>query len=186
MDRADPKAVLGVSTCKSGFHYGFGNFPEKPTLFPQQIACIKFGEFAQFPNVMKQTTDNAPNLSIVVGDRLYANRPACREVISHGAALYSLPKSNATLRVHGVFDWKRMTYEFILDPQGFLDTYHYRSISETINSMMKRREPIPIRKRPSWRKGTAETLKINVHNLRQSCYLRYLAPSTTKVPLRAS
>jgi transposase len=143
------------------------------------------GEFTQFPSVIKQTFDNAPNLSIVVGDRLYANRPACREVSFYGAALYSLPKSNATLRSRGVSDWKRMAYEFILDPQGFLNIYHNRSISETINSMMKRREPVPIRKRLSWRKGTEETLKVNIHNLRQSCYLRYLAPSMTKVPLYA-
>jgi hypothetical protein len=49
--------------------------------------------------------------------------------------------------------------------------------------MMKRREPIPIRKRILWRKGMEEFLKVNIHNLRQSCYLFYLAPTMTRIPL---
>jgi transposase len=144
------------------------------------------GELTQFPCVMEQTSKNAPSMAIMLGDRLYANRPTCKLVSSYGVALYSLPKSNSTLRSHGVFDWKRMMYEFILDPQGFLGVYHGRSISETVNSMMKRREPTPIRKRLSWRKSTEEGLKVYIHNLRQSCYLTYLAPELTRTPLHAS
>ena len=141
------------------------------------------GELSQFPNAMHQTHHNIPNLAIVVGDSLYACRSVCKQVGDYGAALYSLPKSNSTLKSYGVWNWKRMTYELILDPQGFLKVFHNRSISETVNSMMKRREPIPIRKRISWRKDVEEFLKVNVHNLRQSCYLSYLAPTMTKIPL---
>ena len=142
------------------------------------------GELSQFPNAMHQTNSNIPNLAIVVGDTLYACRSVCKQVSNYGAELYSLPKSNCTLKSHGVRDWKRMTYRLILDPQGFLEVFHNRSISETINSMMKRREPVPIRKRISWRKDIEEFLKVNVHNLRQSCYLTYLAPALTRIPLR--
>ena len=141
------------------------------------------GELSQFPTAMRQTHSNIPNLAIVVGDSLYACRSVCKQVGDYGAALYSLPKSNSTLKSYGVWDWKRMTYELILDPQGFLEVFHNRSISETVNSMMKRREPIPIRKRISWRKDMEEFLKVNIHNLRQSCYLSYLAPTMTRIPL---
>ena len=141
------------------------------------------GELSHFPNAMRQTHLNIPNLATVVGDTLYACRSVCKQVSNYGAELYSLPKSNCTLKSYGVRDWKRMVYELILDPQGFLEVFHNRSVSETINSMMKRREPIPIRKRIPWRKEVEEFLKVNVHNLRQSCYLTYLAPALTRIPL---
>ena len=142
------------------------------------------GELTQAYDVIKETPKNIPNLGIVVGDTLYANRPFCQMVYFSGAVLYSLPKSNMTLKKNGFEDWARMTYQLILDPQGFLDIYHNRSISESVNSMMKRRESTPIRKRLSRRRRTAEVVKINLHNLRQSCYLTYIAPTLTKTPLR--
>ena len=52
--------------------------------------------------------------------------------------------------------------------------------------MMKRKESTQIRKRLSWRKDTAEYLKMNLHNLRQSCYLTYSAPTLTKIPLHVN
>ncbi len=139
------------------------------------------GELQHFPNVIQQIHKNLPNLSSVVGDTLYACRSICKQVFEYGAALYSLPKSNCTFKSYKVQDWKRMTYELVLDPQGFLNIYHDRSISETVNSMIKRREPTPIRKRIPWRRGTEEFLKINIHNIRQSCYLAYLSPELTKI-----
>ena len=149
------------------------------------VGSHKVGELSQAPMVVEQTVQNVPNFAVMLGDTLYANRPFCGLVTSYGAALYSLPKSNANLRASGVPKWKRMTYELILDPQGFLNVYHDRSISETVNSMMKRREPTPIRKRLPWRKDMEEYLKVNIHNIRQSCYLTYIAPQSTKAPLWA-
>jgi transposase len=139
------------------------------------------GELSHFPEVMRQAHQNAPNAKLMLGDPLYACRPVCNTTYSCGLSLYSLPKSNVTLKNKGCRDWSRMMCELILDPQGFLNIYHDRSISETVNSMMKRRELIPIRKKLDCRKDTAECLKINIHNLRQSCYLSYLAPHLTKL-----
>ncbi len=143
----------------------------------------KIGELTQAYSILDPLFTNIPNLGIMLGDSLYANRPFCEKIYEHDAALYSLPKSNSTLSNKGYKDWSRMVYEFILDPIGFQTTFHGRSISETVNSMMKRREPMPIRRRITERKNTAEVLKINIHNLRQSCYLTYLAPLLTKIPL---
>jgi len=55
-----------------------------------------------------------------------------------------------------------------------------RSISESVNSMMKRKMPVKIRKKLSQRKKTEETLKINMHNLRQYSYLRRTNPEMIK------
>ena len=62
------------------------------------------------------------------------------------------------------------------DTQSWLEHYHMRSISECVNSMMKRKMPVRIRKKLSQRKKTEETLKINIHNLRQYNYLKHMNP----------
>ncbi len=69
-----------------------------------------------------------------------------------------------------------MLYSLMDDTQIWLEKYHMRSISETVNSMMKRKMPVKIRKRLPQRKRTEESLKINVHNLRQYSYLRHTNP----------
>ena len=48
-----------------------------------------------------------------------------------------------------------------------------RSISECVNSTMKRKMPVKIRKKLPQRKKTEETPKINMHNLRQYNYLKH-------------
>lgn len=141
------------------------------------------GELSHAPDVIRQTHRNAPNFKVLLGDTLYAKRTVCRITASYNVALYSIPQSNATIKAKGVIEWSRMVYELILDPQGFLSVFHGRSISESVNSMMKRREPIPLRKRLPERKDTEEYLKILVHNLRQCCYMTYLDPERVKITL---
>jgi len=69
-----------------------------------------------------------------------------------------------------------MLYNFMDNTKEWLEQYHMRSISESINSMMKRKMPVKIRKKLSQRKKTEETLKIYIHNLRQYSYLRHTNP----------
>ena len=47
-----------------------------------------------------------------------------------------------------------------------IETKVYWSISETGDSMLKRREPAKIRKKLSERRGIQEALKFNVYNIR--------------------
>ena len=49
-----------------------------------------------------------------------------------------------------------------------------RSISESVNSMMKRKMPAKVRKK------TEEKLKINMHNLRQYSSLKHTDPEMIK------
>ncbi|MCL4332228.1 MAG: hypothetical protein M1148_02785 [Candidatus Thermoplasmatota archaeon] len=56
----------------------------------------------------------------------------------------------------------------------------FTSISESVNSMTKRKMPFKIRKRLPQRKRMEEYLKINMHNLRQFNYLMHTNPELLK------
>ncbi len=134
------------------------------------------GEFSHFPHVMSQTMELCPGIDEMLGNALYSNRNACSIMDAYAIVPYFLPKTNATLRAKGVPPWKLMLYGLMDDPQSWLEHHHMRSISECVNSMMKRKMPTKIRKKLPQRKKTEETLKINMHNLRQYNYLTHTNP----------
>ncbi len=138
------------------------------------------GELSMFPDIMAQTVELCPQIEVMLGDALYSNRKICSITNAYGIKPYFLPKTNATFRSKGVASWKAMLYEFIEVPQSWMRQYHMRSISESVNSMMKRKMPTKIRKKLPQRKKTEESLKINMHNLRQYNYLRHTNPQMIK------
>lgn len=138
------------------------------------------GELLMFPSVLSQTRINCPGMEKGLGDALYSNRPACAMLTAAGAIPYFFPKVNSIFRSHGVPSWKEMMYEFVDDPQQWLREYHMRSISETANSMDKRRFPWKLKKRLAWRKDVESFLRRDVHNIRQYSYLSYLEPDLIK------
>ncbi len=138
------------------------------------------GELLMFPSVLSQTRISCPSMKIVLGDALYSTRPACSMVTASGAKPYFFPKVNSIYMSHGVPSWKAMMYEFVDDPQQWLSIYHMRSISETANSMDKRRFPSKLKKRLAWRKDVESFLRRDVHNIRQYSYLSYLQPDLIK------
>lgn len=133
-------------------------------------------ELAVFSSVMAETHINCPSMDTVLADSLYANRVACAIVARYGVKPYFLPKSNSTFRSHGVPSWKEMTYGFVEDPQGWLEDYHMRSMSETSNSIDKTKFPWKIRRRLPHRKDAASSLRRYVHNVRRYGYMTYLKP----------
>ena len=138
------------------------------------------GELSMFPDIMAQTVEMCPQIEVMLGDALYSNRKICSITEGYGIRPYFLPKTNATFRAKGVESWKTMLYSFIDDTQGWLAEYHMRSISESVNSMMKRKMPVKVRKKLPLRKKTEEMLKINMHNFRQYRYLRHTDPEMIK------
>ena len=134
------------------------------------------GELSMFPGIMSQTYGLCPGIEEMLGDALYSNRKMCSITQSYGIDQYFLPKTNATFRAKGVASWKAMLYDFTDNTQEWLEHYHMRSISECVNSMMKRKMPAKIRKKLPQRKKTEETLKINMHNLRQYNYMKRTNP----------
>ena len=107
------------------------------------------GELSHFPNIMAQTVDLCPQMDEMLGDALYSNRKMCSITQSYGIDQYFLPRTNASFRSKGVESWKNMLYNFMDDTQLWLEHYHMRSISECVNSMMKRKMPVKIRKKLS-------------------------------------
>ena len=138
------------------------------------------GELSHFPTIMAQTAELCPSIETMLGDALYISRDACSLVDSYGVKPYFFPKRNVTFDAKGVPSWKMMLYDFVNNTQEWLRTYHMRSISESVNSMIKRKMPSKIRKRLPHRKRTEEYLKINMHNLRQFNYLRHTNPELLK------
>ena len=67
-----------------------------------------------------------------------------------------------------------MLYSIWEDPQQWLEHYHMRSISETVNSMVMCRFGAPLRKRLDSRKVTETRLKNVVHNVRRIGYLEIM------------
>lgn len=133
-------------------------------------------EFSRFSSLVSETRINCPSFQTALGDSLYGNRVACDIAARYGVRLYSLPKTNATFRSHGVPSWKEMTYEFVDDPQRFLEVYHDRSLAETSNSMDKTRFPWKIKRRIPHRKDAVSSLRRCLHNIRRYGYLGYLKP----------
>jgi transposase len=130
------------------------------------------GELSMFPGIMAQTVDLCPQIEVMLGDALYSGRKICSTVDGYSITPYFLPKTNATFRTRRVQSWKTMLYRLVDDTQYWMEQYLMRSISESVNSMMKRKMPVKIRKKQPQRKKTEEILKINMHNLRQYSYLR--------------
>ncbi len=134
------------------------------------------GELSMFPSVLSQTRINCPGMDTVVGDALYTTRNDCAMVVQCGARPYFFPHINSIFMSHGVPSWKEMMYGFVEDPQGWLQTYHMRSISETVNAMDKTRFPWKIRRRIPHRRDAAGSLRVCVHNIRRCVYMVYVQP----------
>ncbi len=66
-----------------------------------------------------------------------------------------------------------MMYSFMDNTQDWLEHYHMRSISECVNSVLKRKMPAKIRKKLPQRKRIEEFLEVNMHNLGKYNYLRH-------------
>jgi transposase len=139
-------------------------------------------EFSRFSSLVAETRINCPSFETALADSLYANRVACEVASRYGVKLYSLPKTNATYRSHGVPSWMEMTYEFVDDPHRFLGVYHDRSLAETSHSIDKTKFPWKIRRRIPHRKDAASSLRRYVHNIRRYGYLGYLKPELV-IPL---
>ncbi len=132
------------------------------------------GERSLFDRVFDDAIELHPNMRLITGDGLYANRPTCSKVGSAGVRPVFLPASNVTMKKKGVTEWVHMLTSLADAPQEYLRDYHQRSISETGFSMDARAFPAPIRKRLRHRKETASSLRFLCHNVKRLSYLKFL------------
>ena len=132
------------------------------------------GETTMFPEVFEQTLQCNPDMMNALGDGIYGIRWITDLVSTNGVTPYFLPRSNVTFRSKGFAGWSDMLYSIWEDMQEWLKHYHMRSISETVNSMVKARFGSPLRKRLDARKVTETRLKNVAHNVRRIGYLEII------------
>jgi transposase len=132
------------------------------------------GETTMFPEAYFQTLQNYPNLENVLGDGIYASRWITDLVSKTHLTPYFLPKSNVTFQSKGFAGWYDMLFSLWDDPQRWLEQYHMRSISETVNSMVKCRFGATLRKKLDPRKATETKLKFVAHDIRRIGYIETL------------
>ncbi|CAD7767060.1 MAG: hypothetical protein DNFNHJIP_00466 [Candidatus Argoarchaeum ethanivorans] len=124
-----------------------------------------------FPEVYDQTLISHPTLKNVLGDGIYGVRWITDLVSKNNDVPYFLPRSNVTFKSKGYAGWYDMLLSLWKDPQKWLEEYHMRSISETVNSMVKCRFGNHLRKKLDARKETETRLKLVAHDIRRVGYL---------------
>jgi transposase len=129
------------------------------------------GETTMFPEAFQQTISYHPDMVSVLGDGIYAARWITEMVATNDVTPYFLPRSNATFKSMGYFGWGDMLISLQKQPHEWMEQYHMRSISETVNSMIKCRFGQIIRKRLDRRRTTETRLKIVGHDVRRVGYL---------------
>ncbi len=164
------------TTAKKGFSYSVMGVGVQYKLISGMAISPdhSIGETTMFPEVFEQTLQCNPNLMNVLGDGIYGCRWITDLVSTNNATPYFLPRSNVTFKSKGFAGWNNMLYSLWEDPQTWLEQYHMRSISETVNSMVKCRFGAPLRKRLDARKVTETQLKNVAHNVRRIGYIEIM------------
>ena len=97
-------------------------------------------------------------------------------ITAYGGTPRIYPKLNSVIKQKGSKAWTEMLLAFIADPQQWLEEYHMRSISESGNSVIKRRFPRNLLKRNVTRRKCEAFSRACIYNLRQLNYIHYLCP----------
>jgi transposase len=134
-----------------------------------------------FVPLLKITNENYDRIDLVTGDAAYVSRLSCNTVSKMGGIPRIYPKEGMTLRMKGSAAWTEMLLTLIEDPQKWLEKYHCRSISETVNSTFKRDFPVPLRKKLNVRRKQEAFLRVCNYDLKRLCYLRYLEDLEVKI-----
>ncbi len=132
------------------------------------------GELSHFEPLLERTKELHPEMSMVVGDGLYAGRPQCTLVARAGAIPRFLPRRNVTMKGMGSHGWVSMLLDMVRDPQKWFGEYYQREAAETGFSMVKNRKGA-LRKRLGRRKETESYLRIVQYNVTRLGQLQWIA-----------
>jgi len=134
-----------------------------------------------FVPLLRFTSENYEKIDLVAGDAAYISRLNCNEVAGMGGIPKIFPKEGITLKMRGSAAWTKMLLTLIDDPQKWLEEYHNRSISETVNSTFKRDFPSPLHKKLEVRRKQEAFLRVCDYDLKRLCYLKYIENIDVKV-----
>ena len=124
--------------------------------------------------LLEQTNEIYIKIDSVSADSAYLSRANCDAIDSVGAKPYIFPKENTIIKKRGSKAWKEMLLAFIDNPQDWLEHYHKRSISESVNSVWKRKYTRPLARRIEDRRKVEAFARAVCYNIRRVSYLRYL------------
>ena len=130
-------------------------------------------ESPYFVELFKKTAKRYVRVGLVAGDAAYLSRHNCDLVAALGGVARFYPKKGTTLRQKGSVAWRKMLEELAADPQKRLADYHKRSNVEGSSSILKRDNPLALRKKLDERQEQEAFDRACNQNLKRLCYLNY-------------
>ena len=124
------------------------------------------GDSTEFPRLMR----DLPDLGKVMGDAAYSSHDNLRLVEEKGGVPFIKFKKHAVAKQGIPTPWKRSLRTFLADPEGWMATYHRRSIVEAVFSSIKRTWGSTLRSRKHWNQRRELALKVLAYDVRQVLY----------------
>lgn len=137
------------------------------------ITASKRHDSPEFDTLLK----HLPKLGDVYGDKGYSSRKNCQIVADKQGTPYLLFRDNATNKAKGKPAWIISIRAFKKNTQEWLDTYHVRSIVESVFSSMKRRWGSFLLSRRKWMQKKELSLKVLSYNIKQVLLIAYAKES---------
>ncbi|HLD78126.1 MAG TPA: transposase, partial [archaeon] len=120
--------------------------------------------------LLEESAQKLDCIELVTADAAYLSRPNCNAIARIGAIPRIFPKRNTVLLRRGSQAWKDMLEALVEDAQQWLREYHQRSISESGNSVLKRRYPRPLLKRCDPKRRAEGCYRVVSYNVRMLAY----------------
>lgn len=124
--------------------------------------------------LLEETKSMHERIDMVCADAMYLSRENCAAIERAGGVPYIYPRKGSVVKAKGSLAWKRMLLSLIENPQEWLREYHKRSISESVNSVWKRKFLRPLSRRGEERRKMEAFSRAVCYNIRRLGYLYYL------------
>jgi transposase len=141
------------------------------------ITSSKRHDSPEFRTLLK----HLPTLGEVYGDKGYSSRDNCQIVVDKNGVPYLHFKDNATNKAKGKPAWIISIRAYKKNTKKWLETYHIRSIVESVFSSIKRRWGSFLRSQRKWMQKKELSIKVLSYNIKQVLLVTYAKES--KIPL---
>jgi len=131
----------------------------------------------EFENLIK----HLPDLGCTFGDKAYSSRSNYQLVADKNGTPFLCFKDNATNKAKGKPAWIIHIRKYKNDKETWLETYHLRSIVESVFSSIKKRWGSFLRSKKKWMQKKELSLKVLSYNVKQVLLVQYA--EECKIPL---
>ena len=130
------------------------------------ITCLMGADVTEFHRLVEEL----PDLGTVMADSAYSSYANYGQVVRKGGEPFLRFKAHHTGSTRCPRPWKNSFRKFMADPEGWMATYHQRSIVEAVFSSIKRTWGSTIRSRKYWNQRRELALKVLAYDVRQALY----------------